>query len=505
MASVDFISLSRPRSHSMPVFHPDQHKPALKQVPRRRSTYQALVSIKPSDFFHLHREKFSRPIREKFCTSTTTTRKNANVVAHPEDGNPASSAPAAVSRTSRLGFSIRRRRKGAAEKPIIHQAKIVVQEREEVEEDGLPPYEVSISSSQKTSFRSECDQRASVTVDVPTIIITDTNVDDITMPSEECTTVKQSAAEIIVEEPTMETKPEVTINTPEQISIPEKTADQQSDSITPVSVPLHGSEPCCSNYHPQMNEMGWRNHPNTRTSYSFNNFLHPTHCPRLTGQCCKCGARGRCRHLNASWFAPPGFVNGVIRHGRYPSYTVDGSFSYPREVVGGVGHDDWDGVERYTHCPCGRGCSCECVVKIFSTTASILPGGSGIPMSERLMTRRHVEVHNTNTHNADVGMNGCQHGDCHGNDTCHHYHHHHHHNHDGRRGGWFGRRFSRDGCCDGGCCQEGRCMRGSGHGREECVEIRRNGERLQICQRGGGNSRYGRRRGRDMEVSCVIC
>ncbi|EPS43872.1 hypothetical protein H072_2177 [Dactylellina haptotyla CBS 200.50] len=271
----------------MPAFHPDQRTPALKQTHRRRSAYQSLTSMSPLDFLHLHRERFQ----------STRVHKNA------ENGNPASiRAPPRAG--TRLGFSIRRRRENA-NRPIIHQAKMVIREDEHVDvaaADGLPPYE---ESKARCSKLNDADDPISPTTIVPTITITPSTGHDDTANSPSSST--GPAVKV-------ESKPTVTNESKEQPA-----TEPTKPPGKPLSMPFYsGGGECysCADRMIQPEDVNWH-YNRTRSPHSFNNFLHPTHCPRLSGQCCKCGARGRCRHFNAAWSMPQAFISGTMRSGRY--------------------------------------------------------------------------------------------------------------------------------------------------------------------------------------------
>ncbi|KAK6361772.1 hypothetical protein TWF730_005487 [Orbilia blumenaviensis] len=432
----------RPRSNSMPAFSPDT-TPVVKQYQRRRSVYQSLAAFNPLDFLHLHREKF-RP------TPTQPSRaEKKEILAAPKAG-PASRG---------FRFSLRRRR-GAAGRVVIHQTKLPVVIREAEVEDELPSYQESVSQDSCMT----CDAINAVTV---------TTEDTITVcqpqTSQQLTVIDTPA---VVLEEKIET--ETTTIITETTELPH---------LQPLELPFHGPTDCSpGGYIPPPQHTSWHCSL-TRPYHALNAYFVNPHCPRLTGQCCKCGAmRGVCRHFNAEWQIPHALVNDLItRSGNTglisPYNGVDYGF-YPGDGQG----RDWAALQGFMYCPCGRGCRCECMGKILE------PALVAARERERA-TRRFVEVQNI--HTTDSGFS------CHQRDG--YYNGHVCCRHDGRDGFWdgHGERRAFHGC---GCSNE------CGHsGREECVEIRRrNGETLQICQRRGGG-RYGRRRGYAQEVSCAIC
>ncbi|KAK6534426.1 hypothetical protein TWF281_005752 [Arthrobotrys megalospora] len=423
---------SRPRSNSMPAFSPDT-TPVVKQYQRRQSVYQSLAALNPLDFLHLHRERFR-------TSPTQPSRAEKEKLASPKGSRG-------------FRFSLRRR-KGTANRVVIHQTKLPVVIREAEVEDELPSYEESVSQDSRMSYEA-------------TSPVANTAEDTITVcqpPTSQPVTIIDTQA--VVPKASLETETTTIITETTKLS-----------HIQPLELPLYSPTSYYpGQYVPPPHDTPWH-YSLTRPYHAFNAYFANPHCPRLTGQCCRCGAmRGVCRHFNAEWQVPHTLINSLVaRSGNSGMLTPYNGVNYG--FYPSTGQEwDWTVLEGYMYCPCGRGCRCECVGKILE---SVLVAAREREQS----TRRLVEVHNIHT---DVGIRCNQQDRCHyGHSCC---------GHEGRSGWWYehGRRRERYG---GGC----------GDGREECVEIRRrNGETLQICQRGGGG-RYGRRRGYGQEVSCVIC
>ncbi|KAK6521282.1 hypothetical protein TWF506_001506 [Arthrobotrys conoides] len=444
----------RPRSNSMPAFSPDT-TPVVKQYQRRRSVYQSLAALNPLDFLHLHREKF-RPAP----TQPSRAEKKENLA----------SSKGLASRGFK--FSLRRRR-GPASRVVIHQTKLPVVIREAEVEDELPTYEESVSQDSCMNCDAE-NSAATITEDTITVC---------QPPSSQPVTIIDDTVSAVV------TSQKSNIIEAETTTIITETT--KLSHIQPLELPFYGPT---SNFYPRgyappPHNTAWHNSL-TRPYNALNAYFASPHCPRLTGQCCKCGAmRGVCRHFNVDWQIPHSLINGLITRsgnsGMIPPYGGVNYGFYP-----GDGQDwDWTVLEGCMFCPCGRGCRCECVAKILEPALA-----AGRERERERSTRRLVEVHNIHT---DVGIQCHQHDGCHHGHTCY--------GHVGRGNWWGGHRGRREYYGGGGCCDG--CGHGSNSGREECVEIRRrNGETLQICQRGGGGGgRYRRRRGYGQEISCVIC
>ncbi|KAK6350991.1 hypothetical protein TWF718_004169 [Orbilia javanica] len=435
---------SRPRSNSMPAFSPDT-TPVVKQYQRRRSVYQSLTALNPLDFLHLHRERF-RP------APTQPSRAEKKEILSSSKG-PASRG---------FRFSLRRRR-GPASRVVIHQTKLPVVIREAEVEDELPSYEESVS--QDSCMNCDAEHSATTTTEDTITVCQPSNSQPVTIIDTVPAVVSKSSIEA-----------ETTIIVTETTELPH---------IQPLELPFYGPTTYYpGGYVPPPHNTAW--HYNlTRPYNALNAYFANPHCPRLTGQCCKCGAmRGVCCHFNAEWQVPHTIVNSLItrsdNNGMISPYNRVNYGFYP-----GDGSDwDWTTLEGYAYCPCGRGCRCECVRKILEPALAEVREGD----MER-STRRFVEIHNIHT---DVGIQCPQHDGCqYGHECCGHV---------GRGSFWGGSGRTRRGYYGGRCCDG--CAHGNG---EECVEIRRrNGETLQICQRGGGG-RYGRRRGYGQEISCVIC
>ncbi|KAF3211384.1 hypothetical protein TWF106_010268 [Orbilia oligospora] len=322
----------RPRSNSMPAFSPDT-TPVVKQYQRRRSVYQSLAALNPLDFLHLHREKF-RPAP----TQPSRAEKKESL------GAPKGLA----SRGFR--FSLRRRR-GPANRVVIHQTKLPVVIREAEVEDELPTYEESVSQDSCMNCDA-VDSAATTTEDTITVC---------QPPSSQPETVIDTVPVVVSSQKANLIEAETTTIITETTKL---------SHIQPLELPRYG--PTTTFYpggyvpppHPP-HDIAWHN-TLTRPYNALNAYLVSPHCPRLTGQCCKCGAmRGVCRHFNAEWQVPHSLVSRLItgsgNNGMFSSYNGVNYGFYP-----GDGQDwDWTALEGCTFCPCGRGCRCECVVKIL--------------------------------------------------------------------------------------------------------------------------------------------
>ncbi|KAF3918921.1 hypothetical protein ABW20_dc0105891 [Dactylellina cionopaga] len=327
--------MSRPRSHSMPSFHPDQNTPVLRQIPRRRSVYQSLSLLNPLDLLHLHRDKVHRE-----TVRNTRPRKDDNHVTSPM-------SPAKGLKPGRLGF-IARRRQCSANRPVIHQTKIVIREEEEdVETEGLPSYDTSITQN---SCTYSDDIETATVCNKPSIKIIACSTDDLTAATASHQPTKDNINE--ASSPPADSEPIIaTASTVEQTNREPKIENPIPEMgglpLKPFKMPFYGSEPCCQGYHPPRHDMGWSRYNPLRSQNTVSQLIHPTHCPRLTGQCCKCGNRARCRHLFPSWFVPQNIVSSITRYGRYPGDIDSHASSHSGFGLGEGVYDERDMAERF--------------------------------------------------------------------------------------------------------------------------------------------------------------
>ncbi|KAF3933459.1 hypothetical protein ABW19_dt0200360 [Dactylella cylindrospora] len=486
MISIRNERQTRPRSNSMPAIHLNTHFPPLiKQYPRRRSVFQ--TNPFQNVLSYLSRERFQPVgIREKFRYPRGERYRGAAGGARP-------------SLTRRGPF----RRKVGVERPIVHQTELATPRKDEISCEESSEGSSDSCSTCSCSCCNECESDCGTAVGTDHEEPSTTNSDD----SNENSKVKVSPkppGESSKDWPSLPNltlpktseEPSIPIVIPKTNPPPPSNNPQTPSHPRPLSLPLHPDPYHIHQYdYPTLPPF---NRPDLPIPL-FNHLSQTTHCPRLTGQCCRCGSRGRCRHLHPSWIFPENLLSSLIRHSA-GGFTGSGSI-YSSSSFGPGGREyalihGYPEYEAYIQCPCGRGCRCECISKVLL---------QGRERERTVRERRRVEVHNTNTHttNANFPSRG---GGCYRCQTCPHSTRGHH----GRNCIDCTREYCPDECyrCtrgDGYCedCGHWRCG-GGGRRDEECVEIRRNGERLQICQRRDGRLRGRRGYGRDMEVSCVI-
>ncbi|KAK6502895.1 hypothetical protein TWF481_007935 [Arthrobotrys musiformis] len=308
MAQPSPLARSRPRSNSMPAFSPDT-TPVVKQYQRRRSVYQSLAALNPLDFIHLHRERFrptpTQPSRAERKESLTAPKTSAS---------------------RGFKFSLRRRR-GPASRVVIHQTKLPVVIREAEVEDELPSYEESVSQDSCMNCDAVVNSAANATEDVITV----------------CQPPSSQPVETIIDTPAVVVVPKANIEAETTTIITETT---KLSHIQPLELPLYS--PTTSYYPggyvpvpPHHDTTAWH-YGLTRPYNALNAYFANPHCPRLTGQCCKCGAmRGVCRHFNAEWQVPHTLVNGLIsRSGNNGLVTRYNEVNYG--FLPGDGGQDWD-------------------------------------------------------------------------------------------------------------------------------------------------------------------